>query len=176
MPMTPRRMAQLKANFRAGHESYNRIVKLHKNIQRMNKELTNLHSKLIRSTTNENHALRMAQNNYPTPTMTNRMRLFWLVKMRKARSEHNNASHQIHRVRTDMLPAMIEFARLHWGAGPNNINVEGNVRNYVRKHSAPNIRLGKLKLAHAINRAVVRPGGWIYKRMFKPGNNPIPVR
>lgn len=170
MPLTPRRMAQLKANFRAGQANYNRLVTLHKNIQRMNKELTNTHNKLTHARMNEYRAHNRTLNQYPTPAMMNKMSRLWQVKMRKANAHRQALEGQHERMRTNMTRAMTEFARLHWGAEPNN-NVVGRVRRYVRTHNAPNIRLGRMKLAHAINRAAVRPGGWAVRRMFRQGNN-----
>lgn len=166
MPVTPRRMAQLKAEFRAGQANYNRIVTLHKNIQRLNKEHRALENNLQRIRPNEDRARERAANHYPNPAVRERMRLLWLVKLRKAQKARVNVERQLGRVRTNMNRALVEYARLYWGAAPNNINLERNVRNYVRRHNAPNIKLAKLKLAHAINRMAVRPGAWTIKRMF----------
>ena len=170
MPLTPRRMAQLKAEFRAGQANYNRIVTLHKNIQRLDKEHRALENNLQRIRPNENRARERAANHYPNPAMRERLRLLWLVKLRKAQKQRVNVERQLGRVRTNMNRALVEYARLYWGAEPNNVNLERNVRNYVRWHNAPNVKLAKLKLAHTINKAAVRPGGWAVKRMF---NKPV---
>jgi hypothetical protein len=163
-------MAQLKAEFRAGQANYNRIVTLHKNIQRLDKEHRALENKLRLARPNENRARERAANHYPNPAMRERMRLLWLVKLRKAQKYRVNVERQLGRVRTNMNRALAEYARLYWGAEPNNVNLERNVRNYVRVHNAPNIRLAKLKLAHAINRRAVLPESWTIKRMF---NKPV---
>ena len=165
MPVTPRRMAQFKAEFRAGQANYNRIVALHKNIQRLNKEHRALENNLIRIRPNEVRSSERAQNHYPSWAMTDRMRRMWLVKMRKSIEQRKAVERRLGQVRTNLHRAIIDYSRLYWGADPNNISIN-EVRNYVREHNSPNVRLAKLKIAHAINNLATRPGGWAIRRMF----------
>lgn len=179
MPVTPRRMARLKAEFRAGQANYNRLVQLYGNLKRRFDEVNRLEMEHYRMTGNINRAVRETVQNYGnTPegrAQTHRMMLLWLARERKLRQKQNAIDREVNRAVQNMRPIIREYYRLRYGmnnANERNENLWNNVRRNIETRTFSPKRMARLKLARLINKAAVSPGGWVYKKMFGTGNKP----
>lgn len=172
MPVTPRRMARRKAEFRAGQANYNRLVQLYGNLKRRFAEVNRLEQEHYVMTGNIRRAVRESVQNYGnTPqgqTQTHRMMLMWRAREQKLRQKQNAKAREVNQAVRNMRPIIREYYRLRYGmnnAIEANENLWNNVRNNINTRSFSPKRMARLKLARLINAAAVRPGGWVSKKM-----------
>lgn len=175
MPMTPRQMARLKAEFRAGQARYNRLVQLHGNLKRRFEEFNRLEKERKSMVGNLSRAIGGTAEIYGTPAETHRMMLLWHARERKLQQKYNRKQQEISRHVANMRPLIREYYNLRYSNRQNN-NTNNSLwlvaRNNIDERVFSPKRHARLKLARMINRAATRPGGWVYKRMFKEGNRP----
>jgi hypothetical protein len=183
MPVTPRRMAQRKAEFRAGQANYNRLVQLYGNLKRRFAEVNRLEMEHYQMTGNINRAVRETVQNYGnTPqgrAQTHRMMLMWHARERKLRQKQNAKAVEVVQAIRNMRPIIREYYRLRYGlnnATETNENLWNNTKNNIESRRFSPKRMARLKLARLINKAAVRPGGWVYKRLFKGLENNLRAR
>lgn len=167
-------MARRKAEFRAGQANYNRLVQLHGILKRRFAEVNRLEKEHYEMTGNINRAVRETVQNYgQNANMTHRMMLLWLARERKLRQKQNAKAREINREFRNMRPLIGEYYRLRYGmnnATETNTNLWNNIKNNIESRRFSPKRMARLKLARLINKAAVRPGGWVYKRMFGPSS------
>ena len=175
MPVTPRQMARLKAEFREGQANYNRLVRLQRILKTQFKQLNKLHKERERMVGNLHHALQGSTEIYNNPNQTHRMMLMWEARERKLQQKYNQKRQEINQHVRRMRPHIRSYYTRRYG-NINNMNTNNNimnvVRNNIRQHMFSPKRMARLKLARLINVAATRPGGWVYKKMFKEGNHP----
>lgn len=175
MPLTPRRMAQRKAEFREGQANYNRLVQLHGNLNRRFKEINSLSEQHNAMVGNLHRAVLGAETDYRTPAETNRIRLMWSARQRKLLQKQQEKRQEINLKIARMRPIIREYYILRFDLpheNETNNNLWHNVLYNIQSHLFSPNRQARLKLARLINKAVTRPGGWVYKRMFLEGNQP----
>lgn len=179
MPVTPRRMARRKAEFRAGQANYNRLVQLYGNLKRRFAEVNRLEKEHYAMEGNIRRAVRETTQNYGAnargQAQTVRMIVMWRAREQKLRQKRNEKAQEVAQAVRNMRPLIREYYRLRYGmnnAIEGNENLWNNVRNNINTRSFSPKRMARLKLARLINKAAVRPGGWVYKRMFGARNKP----
>jgi len=183
MPVTPRRMAQRKAEFRAGQANYNRLVQLYGNLKRRFAEVNRLELEHYQMSGNIKRAVRETVQNYGnTPqgqAQTHRMMLMWHARERKLRQKQNERVREVNRAIQNMRPIIREYYRLRYGmnnATERNENLWNNIKNNIESRTFSPKRMARLKLARLINLAAVRPGGWVSKRLFKGLKNNLKAK
>jgi hypothetical protein len=170
-------MAQRKAEFRAGQANYNRLVQLHGILKRRFAEVNRLEKQHYEMTGNINRAVRETVQFYNNPNVTHRMMLMWRAREMKLRQKQVAKGREINREFRNMRPLIGEYYRLRYGlnnATETNVALWNNIKNNIESRRFSPKRMARLKLARLINKAAVRPGGWVYKRMFGSGNRPRP--
>jgi hypothetical protein len=168
-------MARLKAEFRQGQANFNRLAQLHGNLKRRYNTVNRLYKEYNALYGNWHRANRAMTNVYNTPNMTHRMMVMWRAREQKLHRKRQEKHNEINRTVANMLPLLREYHVLRWGPlNPNNNNnsVYRNVRRNINSHAFSPKVMSRLKLARVYNVAVTRPGGWVSKRLFKPGNQP----
>jgi chromosome condensin MukBEF ATPase and DNA-binding subunit MukB len=175
MPLTPRQMARRKAEFRQGQANFNRMAQLHGNLKRRYNTVSRLYKEFNALYGNWHRANRAMRNTYNTPNETHRMMVMWRTRAQKLHRKREQKHDEIIRTVANMLPLIREYHVLRWGPlNPNNNNntVNRNVRHNIRSRAFSPKAIARLKLARLINVAATRPGGWVSKKLFKPGNQP----
>ena len=173
MPVTPRQMARRKAEFREGQANYNRLVQLHGNLKKhfqeynkLEKEYANMEGNLLRARLGTTQV-------YNSPAQTHRMMMMWIARERKLEQKRQQKERELNRKANTMMPIIRTYYTLRYGL-PHNAETNNDLWHNIYRNTAGGMfspkRLARLKLARLVNKAAVRPGGWVYKRMFKEGN------
>lgn len=175
MSVSPRRMARLKAEFREGQANYNHLVRLQRVLKTQFKQLNRLEKERKRMVGNLHHAIQGTTEIYNNPSQTHRMMLLWHARERKLQQKYNQKRQEINLHVRRMRPHIRNYYTRRYG-NINNQNTNNNIMNVVRNNIKEHIfspkRMARLKLARLINVAATRPGGWVSKRLFTPGNQP----
>jgi hypothetical protein len=168
-------MAQRKAEFREGQANYNRLIQLHRNLNRSFKEINSLDKRHNLMMGNLFRAGMGAEADYRTPAETNRIRLIWRARERKLRQKYEENQQEINLKIARMRPIIREYYILRFGlphVNETNINLWHNIRYNIQSRVFSPKRQARLKLARLINQFATRPGRWVYKRLFPEGNQP----
>ena len=150
MPISPRRMNQLKANFRQGQANYNRLVNIYKQINKYEANIKKLRNNQVGPLQTVQHFMARAQN-----AGNNRQRNLYMSKVRRLMKSIQQTERNIAGIRIVLLRPLkreaIRFYGTNQGLTPNQINQARIFTNLIRYQP-------QMRLAHALNKFLTRPG------------------